>query len=947
MAGEKMSRGRMHAWPQRLGAALLLLLVGMSGGACSSEESPPAPMGSGDIPPPLNQPCSSDTDCASFGLKCDPLRGCLPCVFDWHCGKGERCTDDGCKVPAKCSGDSDCNADPKTPHCDPVLSECVGCRVESDCPEKSHCVERSCTAYTPCVNSRDCSEGTVCDRDAGECVECLGSGDCEKDKEVCVAKHCVPVCTSDKDCLSRNQLCHHEKGYCADCVEQEDCPSVYYCSQDLCKLDVCKAGSSQCLGNSLYSVCDVNGSGYEPKNCPTSTSCRQQDDLAECRPWICTPETSDCDAAGQRVRQCAADGLSYSSETDCTATDEVCYLAQCRAKVCEPGTSFCQGSEIRVCSANGTDSVLQATCDSSQFCDDASVTCLKRECVTGAPMCDGDVATKCDALGSGPEPDGTDCAESDQACYDGECRDVLCNGAFCDGDKAYGCTDAGTRAVLVDTCTSNEYCLDGLCRTDKCSAGQAVCDLEVATTCKDDGSGFEPGGTDCAADGKLCENGACVPKLCEPSKYYCSGGNPFLCNNHGTGSSGQYDTCSPSEYCKPGTGYCLIDVCTAGAKVCSGTVATTCAADGSGPAAGGTDCALDNKVCYQGTCLPKICEPNAYFCQGGNSYLCGSTGATSSLSDTCLPSEFCQAGSYYCPADVCTAGAATCNGDNLTTCAADGSGPADAGKSCGAGKTCVAGACKAVICTPDALQCSGGNIQRCTDKGTLWSAYLTCDTSSYCNELATPIACSPDVCAPAANACNGEKLAVCAADGGHFSSTTTNCAASNKVCTLAATCVAVAEDTVGDTTTTFVSSNSMIGNVYRIDRARTLTKLEQYLSVSGTSVFTWVVYEGTSASYGTFSKVYEGTISASVAGAFLSSGTLNVPLKAGKYYYLGVIVQGSFNRYMSSDAAQSFVSFGQLMNSQTSAVSTAPASFSVSYSDYRYNQRVSTAPPPP
>jgi hypothetical protein len=775
----------------------------------------------------------------------------------------------------------------------------------------------------------------------------LGSGDCEKDKEVCVAKHCVPVCTSDKDCLSRNQLCHHEKGYCADCVEQEDCPSVYYCSQDLCKLDVCKAGSSKCVGNAL-SLCNISGSAYEPSSCPISTSCSEQNGIAECKPWICTPNTSDCDPSGERARLCSADGLSYSSEVDCTADDQVCYLAQCKPKVCEPGTSFCQGSEIRVCSANGTESTLQSTCSSAQFCDDETVSCVQRQCVTGTPMCDGDVATKCNALGSGPEPDGTDCTEDDQICYDGECRDEVCSGAFCDGDQAYACTDAGTTSLLVDSCTSNEYCLDGICRTDKCAGGEPVCDLEVATTCEEDGSGFAPGGTDCAADGKLCEKGVCVPKVCNAGQYYCSGGNPFLCNNHGTGSVGQYDTCSSAEYCKPGTGYCLSDVCSAGAKVCNGTIAASCAADGSGPAAGGTDCALDNKVCYQGTCLPKICEPNQYFCQGGNSYLCGSTGATSSLSDTCLAGEFCQAGTYYCLPDVCTAGAATCNGDNLSTCAADGSGPADAGKSCGTGKTCVAGACKAVICTPDALQCAAGNVQRCTDKGTVWSAYQTCDISTYCNELATPIGCTPDVCTPAANTCNGEKLAVCSADGGHFSSTTTNCAASNKVCTLAATCLAVAEDTVGDTTNSYTNSTYMVGNVYRVDRARTLTKLEQYLSVSGTSVFTWVVYEGGAASYSTYSKVYESTISASVTGAFLSSGTLSVPLKAGKYYYLGVIVQGSFTRYMSTDYAQPFVSFGQLLNSyQTSGVSTAPASFSLTAGDYRYNQRISTAPPPP
>ena len=438
-----------------------------------------------------------------------------------------------------------------------------------------------------------------------------------------------------------------------------------------------------------------------------------------------------------------------------------------------------------------------------------------------------------------------------------------------------------------------------------------------------------------------------MPKVCDPGTYYCSGGNPQVCNNTGSGSLRQSDTCSVSEYCKAGSSSCLFDTCVAGAKMCDGSIATTCAADGSGPASGGTDCALDNgKVCYQGTCLPKVCNPSEYFCQGGNSYLCGATGATSALNDTCLASEYCKVGSYYCLPDACTAGTPTCNGDNLSTCAADGSGPANAGTSCGAGKTCFSGACKAVVCTLDALQCSGGNVQRCTDKGTTWVLDQTCSVSSYCNEAATPITCSADVCAPAANACNGEKLAICDADGGHFSSTTTNCAATNKVCTLSASCAAVAKDTVGDISSSSALSSYMVGSIYRVDRARTLTEIEQYLSVSGISVFTWVVYQADS-SFAYYTKVYEGTTSGSGLGAFISSGAISVPLAAGKYYFLGVIVQGTFTRYyLNSGVSLPFVSFGQLQGSYQLSATTPPVGPYLSPNAFSYNQRISTAPAP-
>lgn len=944
MAGAKARESLSRA--VKMVVALLLLGTAVSVGACSSDAPATPPKGNGDIPPPLNQACDDDVDCDAFGLKCDPLRGCLPCVFDWHCTGGARCTDAGCKVPSQCASDAECSTDAQVPHCDPVLSECVGCRFESDCPASSHCKERSCTPYTACVNSRDCAEGTVCDRDKGECVECLANGDCEMGKEVCVATHCVPVCASDKDCLDRNQLCHHAKGYCADCVEQEDCPSVYYCSDDLCKLDVCKPGSTMCMGGSTYGQCNAIGSGHDSLSCPVSTTCSEVAGAAVCQPWICTPGTKDCDATGGVVRECALDGLSYASEIDCTADGQLCHLAQCLPKVCEPGTVFCQGLEIRECTANGTSSGLVSSCSTNQYCDEATTACVTHQCTPDSALCYGDVATKCDSIGSGPLPDGTDCSEDDEVCIDGSCRPVVCEGAFCEQGNAWNCLEQGTLTQLKQTCTSSQYCLNGSCRYDECTANAALCEDNVATTCKADGSGVEPDGIDCSETNEICQSGACVPKVCEPSTFYCSGGQPYLCNSSGTASS-QTDTCSAAYHCQTGSRYCAYDVCTGGAKMCDQNVATTCNAEGSGPAPGGTNCAADGKVCHAGSCLPKICEPSQAFCQEGNLYSCGATGATSTLSDTCLASEYCDPAWFSCRADVCTAGTPTCNVDKLSTCAADGSGPANAGTACGADKTCHNGACKAVICTPDARRCNAGNVEHCVEKGTAWTLFSTCSAANYCNELATPIACAPDLCTPSANACNGERLATCDADGGHYTANGTNCALTSKVCSLTHACLTTAEDTVGDISTSSALTTYLVGNTYRVDRKRKLTEIEQYLSVTGTSVFTWVVYEGATSSHSDFTKIFEVTTSSSGAGAFHSSGPIDVTLQAGKFYYLGVLVQGAFTRfYLNSAVSQPFVSFGQLLTSYQASLTTPPATYYFQTANFRYNQRISTAHAP-
>jgi hypothetical protein len=488
-------------------ALVLLVAATVAGWSCASGPDDDPPQGDGTIPPPISQPCDSDRECEPFGLKCDPLHGCVPCVFDWHCAEGERCAAEGCQVPNACETDADCAGLDATPHCDPVLDECVTCRQESDCPENAHCVERKCSSFIPCVNSRDCPSGTVCDRDAGECVECMQDGDCKEEIETCVATHCVPTCESDKDCVSGNQLCAYDKGYCADCVEQEDCPSIYFCDQDRCKLDVCKPGTTLCLDSRTQAVCNALGSGYDSVVCPVSTSCAESGGAALCQPWICTPGTADCDAGGELLATCAVDGLSIADEVDCAANGQACHLAQCLPKICEPGTLFCSGKEIHECTAGGTASTLLSTCSSWQYCDEVSATCATQVCTPNEALCDDGVATVCDEAGSGPAPDGTECGD-DEICYDGDCRAVICSGAFCQDGDAWVCLDEGTYAEFDDECSANQYCDSGACISDTCIADAPTCNGDVLTTCKADGSGPIAGGSDCTADDKVCEGGA-------------------------------------------------------------------------------------------------------------------------------------------------------------------------------------------------------------------------------------------------------------------------------------------------------------------------------------------------------------------------------------------------------------------------------------------------------
>jgi hypothetical protein len=53
-----------------------------------------------------------------------------------------------------------------------------------------------------------------------------------------------------------------------------------------------------------------------------------------------------------------------------------------------------------------------------------TATCRTRLCTPSQPACDANVATTCNALGSGYLPGGTSC--DPQVCVSGQCRDLVC-----------------------------------------------------------------------------------------------------------------------------------------------------------------------------------------------------------------------------------------------------------------------------------------------------------------------------------------------------------------------------------------------------------------------------------------------------------------------------------------------------------------------------------------
>lgn len=90
--------------------------------------------------------------------------------------------------------------------------------------------------------------------------------------------------------------------------------------------------------------------------------------------------------------------------------------------LCSPNRSFCRGNDIHICSTDGSSSTKAAGCLSTQYCDDATATCVEVLCKPfNQPSCDGNIATTCNANGSGFTGTRIACGTSGQTCSHGQC----------------------------------------------------------------------------------------------------------------------------------------------------------------------------------------------------------------------------------------------------------------------------------------------------------------------------------------------------------------------------------------------------------------------------------------------------------------------------------------------------------------------------------------------
>jgi hypothetical protein len=523
-------------------------------------------------------------------------------------------------------------------------------------------------------------------------------------------------------------------------------------------------------------------------------------------------------------------------------------------RICEPGAKRCDGLNVKVCSDDGTESLIEATCLPSQTCSDG--VCNETSCVPNTKFCKNGAIWKCDKTGGGSTPDKT-CAMSQF------CRE--------DNDSAS-------------------------CSAQACTPGEAICDGDVAATCAADGSGPAPGGTDCAATKQACYQGACRDMACTSGMKVCQHDDVYLCAKNGTDVSLLAD-CQPGEVCDADMGACRPKVCDTGTMGCDSTRVTKCNAFGSGWEPGAMDCTVDNKICIAGTCKKQTCTANTSYCQDGSIYACDNNGIGSTLSQTCQSQwQHCvTSGNYaYCAQNDCQAGQQFCDGNITKVCNPDGSWP-QTGTDCGADKYCDPNTvtCKTKVCEPYTYYCKDGNIYYCDYFGGPQQGEFpiqNCPSDTTCKVQNNSATCVPFPCPPGETACLANKVGKCAADGQALGTVTDDCAAAGSVCGADGKCAKSVVEALGvaeDATTE--QGGNVMGDVIQVSSARKVTEMQMNLVLAAPRELRWVIFE---QSGDNFVAKIDKVISNVSGTGFLSSGAINFTLKAGKTYLFAVAISG-------------------------------------------------------
>ena len=362
---------------------------------------------------------------------------------------------------------------------------------------------------------------------------------------------------------------------------------------------------------------------------------------------------------------------------------------------CQPEAYFCEGTTVRKCTSDGTNSVLVQVCEeqcSAGECVSIAEFDAQSEvsaCPSGEQYCLDGMLLFCSSEGSDTSPmiecpggcnaEGTDCepvadvltdvAEDLVDPVDGDCNDECAEGDFqCTGIKVLhqcilgenGCWafDEGVPCDDEDPCTDDACAVDKGCVTadntepcdagdpctgdDKCGDGECL-PGEFVCECQEDDDCEPPEDFDPCNGAMVCDENSCKV---DPSQVIDCGAPPDDCHIVGCDEGGCFlDEAADGTPCDDGNICTENDQCTAG--VCAGEDesacedVSVCTIDSCDPTVGcvyenvanGLPCEDDGDACTVDSCQDGECTHSAV-----------ADGTPCDDGDICTDPDTCSAG---------------------------------------------------------------------------------------------------------------------------------------------------------------------------------------------------------------------------------------------------------------------------------------------------------------
>ncbi len=247
-----------------------------------------------------------------------------------------------------------------------------------------------------------------------------------------------------------------------------------------------------------------------------------------------------------------------------------------------------------------------------------------------------------------------------------------------------------------------------------------------------------------------------------------------------------------------------------------------------------------------------------------------------------------------CADPVCSPSTRGCLADGLSSglCSEDGTQWLDV-RACATSEHCVEGRCAPPACKGFFQRCADEqHVAECATHTPQW-VQKACPADQRCVESGTSATCQPRSCTPSKQTCERDEVRPCNAAGTAFEPAVRDCAAAGMICHEARCVDRYAFETPSNDFRIFTSIESEIrGNSMKMRVDRRLRRITMSVGASFALRLRWVVYEGTS-DVG-LSRQYESApFELSTLGfTELTSPELNLPLRAGRHYIIGLHFEG-------------------------------------------------------